>query len=200
MKLKNLLMLLATLALLAAATGCIFSPDDDGGDGGPSGPTYPPNTEPDVMMANFKDIYEAMDSDAFEDLLHADFRSVLSQETIDAWNESNSPLELAYFDRDAEIQIHRNIFEGLGGIDEDGIAQPPVDSIAVNVLDKDSAWEPVDASEEYFGGMGAYKARFNMLMYFNNPNGHRFEVQQPVDFYAIQGSDDLWKMVGQRPF
>ncbi len=199
MKLKNLLMLLATLALLVGATGCIFSPDDTGSDdGGDVG--RPPNTTPDILMRNFKDIYQEMDSGEFEAILHPDYRTVLLQETFDLWEGSDNPLTELFFDRDVEIQIHRNMFEGLGGVDESGIAQPPIDSISVDLLDKEGTWEPVEESEEYFGGRDAYKARYNLLIHFENPDNHRFEVAQRVDFYVIQGSNGLWTMVGQKGF
>ena len=198
MKLKNLLMLLATLALLAGATGCIFSPDP--GDPEPEDEGRPENSTPDILMANFKDIYEEMNSDDFIDQLHTDYRTVLLQETFDAWEGSDTPLTELYFDRDLEITIHRNMFEGLGGVDEAGIAQPPIDSISVDVLDKDGTWEPVEESEDYFGGRGAFKARFNLLIYFENPGNHRFEVDQIVDFYVIKGDDNLWTMLGQKGF
>ncbi len=198
MKLKNLLMLLATLALLVGATGCIFSPEDppdeeivDTG--------RPDNTTKTIMMDNFKDIYEEMDSGDFEDLLHPSYRTVLLQDTFDSWEGSDTPLTELYFDRVSEIQIHRNMFEGLGGVNEAGIAQPPIDAISVDLMEKTGDWESVEASEEYFGGFdGAVKAQYELLIYFENPGNHRFEVDQSVYFYLIQGSDGMWKMLGQK--
>ncbi len=198
MKLKNLMMLLATFALLLVATGCIFSPDDSEEVIQDAGRTKP--TTPDILMANFKDIYQEMDSGDFETMLHPDFRTVLLQETFEAWEGSDNPLTELYFDRDSEVQIHRNMFEGLGGVDEAGIAKPPIDSISVAVLDKDGTWEPVEESEEYFGGRGAYKASYNLLINFDTTENLRFEVDQRVDFYVIQGSNGLWKMLGQKGF
>ncbi len=198
MKLKNLMMLLATVALLVMATGCIFSPDDSEEVKPPDG--RPDATTPDKLMANFKDIYQDMDSGDFEAMLHPDYRTVLLQATFDAWEGSDNPLTELYFDRDGEVQIHRNMFEGLGGVDEAGIAKPPIDSISVAVLDKDGTWEPVEESEEYFGGRGAYKASYNLFINFDTTENLRFEVDQRVDFYAIQGSNGLWKMLGQRGF
>ncbi len=198
MKLRNMLLLLAILGLIAGSTGCIFSPEKDE-DVDPTGPPIlPPNTTADVLMSNFKTIYEGMNSTEYEEMLHPDYRTILLQSTFDDWEDSDSPLLEMYFDHDSEVQIHRNIFEGLSGVDEAGLVIPPIDSIVVNTLDKESAWEPVEESEEYFGGRGAYYARYRLVMHFNKPDGSRFEVNQTVDFFVVQGSDDLWYMIGQR--
>lgn len=197
MKLKNLLMLLATLALLVGASGCIFSPDDPPVEPTPGGGLDDPTT-PDKLMINFKEIYEDMNSGEFEALLHADYRTVLLQETFDAWEGSDNPLTELFFDKTSEVSIHRRMFENFEGVDEAGIVQPPIDSISVDVIDRDGSWEPVEESEEYFGGRNAYKAEYDLLIYFATTGNHRFEVGQRVFFYVIQGSDGLWKMLGQK--
>ncbi len=197
MKLKNLLMVLAILTLLVGSTGCIFSPEKNE-DPPPEPDVKDPNINPDVLMENFEIIYEAMDFDGFEDILHQDYRTVLLQSTFDVWEQSDTPLAELFFDHDTEVQIHQNIFSGIGGVNEFGVAIPPIDSISVSVLDKEGAWILVEDSEEYFGGRGAYFARYNLLLHFNKPNGDRFEVDQTVDFFVIQGSDELWYMLGQR--
>lgn len=198
MKLKNLLLLFAILALLVGSTGCIFSPDDDEGETPPVVEELPPNTTPDILMSNFKVIYEGMNAGDYEALLHHDYRTILLQDTFDDWADSDTPLEQMYFDHDSEVQIHRNMFEGLGGVNEEGTTIPPIDSISVSVMDKEGIWAPVEDSEEYFGERGAYFARYNLLMHFYKPDGNRFEVDQTVDFFVIQGDDDMWYMLGQR--
>ncbi len=198
MKLKNLLLLFAILALLVGTTGCLFSPDEPEDPVPPVEETLPPAVTPDILMSNFKIIYEDMDSGEYEDMLDPDYRTVLLQSTFDDWENSDTPLTELYFDHDSEVQIHRNIFEGLFGVDENGLTIPPIDSISVSVMDKEGAWDVVEESEEYFGGRGAYFARYNLLMHFNKPDGSRFEVDQTVDFFVLKGSDDLWYMLGQR--
>lgn len=200
MKLKNLLLLVAMLALLVGSTGCLFSPDDSDDDDTPVVPGIPAATTPDILMANFKVIYESMESTEYEAMLHPDYRTILLQSTFDDWQDSDTPLTELYFDYASEVQIHRNIFEGLGGVDETGLVIPGIDSISVSILEKEGAWDNVEESEEYFGGRGAYFARYNLLMHFNKPDGSRFEVDQIVDFFVIQGDDDLWYMLGQRGF
>lgn len=199
MKLKNLLMLIAMLAMLAGSAGCIFSPDDSK-DPPPEVEALPKADTPDQMMANFKVIYEDMMYDEYESLLHDDYRTVLLQTTFDEWADGDNPLAELYFDKTLETTIHRNMFDGLTGIGPGGEPIPPIDSINVTTLDKDGTWDVVEPSTEYFGGFeGAYKAQFNVLLHFNNPDQHRYEVDQTVEFYAIQIGDE-WFMLGQVGF
>ena len=200
MKLKNLLLLMAMLALLVGSTGCLFSPDDSDDTDTPVDEGLPSRITPDILMSNFKIIYESMVATDYEEMLHPDYRTILLQSTFDDWEDSDTPLTELYFDYSSEVQIHRNIFEGLGGVDEGGNTIDPIDSISVSILDKEGAWDNVEESEEYFGGRGAYYARYNLLMHFNKPDGSRFEVAQAVDFFVIQGDDDMWYMLGQRGF
>ncbi len=198
MKLKNLLLLFAILTLLVGTTGCLFSPDDSEDIDPPDPVGLEDNTTKDILISNFRLIYEDMDSAEYEAMLHPDYRTVLLQSTFDDWADSDTPLQELYFDHDSEVQIHRNIFEGLFGVNEAGLTIPPIDSINVEVMDKVGAWETVEQSEEYFGGRDAWFARYTLLMYFNKPDGSRFKVEQNVDFFVVQGGDDLWYMLGQR--
>lgn len=197
MKLKKLLVLLTLVALLVGATGCLFSPDS-GGPGDTVDPTLPPATTPDKLMTNFQSIYEGMLYDEFESMLDANYRTVLLQSTFDDWAQGTNPLTLMYFDKDVEIQIHRNMFDGLTGVGPAGETIPPIDSINVNTLDKDGTWEPVEQSMEYFGGFeNAFMCRYNVVIHFNNPDQHRYEVDQAVDFIVIRNADGIYHMLGQ---
>ena len=200
MKLNKILLLLALLGMLVGSTGCLFSPDDSEDPPPPDPGGLDPATTPDILMENFVKIYESMDSGDYEAMLHPDYRTILLQSTFEDWAESDSPLLEMYFDHDSEVQIHRNIFEGLGGVDETGKTILPIDSINVSIIEKLGAWKFVEDSEEYFGGRRpkAYFARYSLLMHFNKPDNSRFEVDQLVDFYAIQGDDGLWLMLGQK--
>jgi len=156
-------------------------------------------TNPDILMSNFKIIYEGMFFNEFVDILHTDFRMILLQSTIHEWEGSGNPLQEMYFDQDLEARIHRNMFENLPGINPVGGIVPPVDSIHVDILEKIGTWEPVEQSMEYFGGFGsdgAYMARYKVLIHFNTPNQHRFEVDQEVDVIAIP-IDGIWHLLGQ---
>ncbi len=181
--------------LLAFVSGCSDDPTP------PEHTPFPPViTTPDFLMQHFKQAYERMHPDYFGNLLHDDFRCMILQSTFDAWAGSVNPLDQMYFDRDLDFYIHHHMLGGLAGVNEAGIAQPPIDSISFALLDKEGTWEPVDENEEYFGGRGALKARYNVLIYFENPNNHRFEIDQFMDFYVIQGTDGNWSMLGQKGY
>ena len=156
----------------------------------------PPIGTPDILMANLKTTYEDMDSSRFEGLLNPDFRMILLQSTIDDWANSSTPLEEDFFDHNAEVTIHRNIFEGLGGLDELGRSIPPIDSISVTIMEKNGIWEPVEAADEYFGDFDAYWAQYTLLMHFNKPDASRVEVSQIIDFFVIQDGDENWSLLG----
>ena len=200
MKLKHLLLLFGILTLILGATGCIFSPDDGGGDDPPPVVKLPPAVTPDILMSNFRRTYEAMNSGDFEAMLHPDYRTILLQSTFDDWAQGDNPLTQMYFDHDAEVTIHRNIFEGLGGVDEQGRTIPPIDSITVTIMEKNGVWDDVEGSDVNFGGKNAYWAQYTLLMHFNKPDASRFEVNQIVDFFVVQGADELWYMLGQKGY
>jgi len=197
MKMKNLLLLFSLVALLAAAGGCIFSPDDD-----PEVVVQEPRPRaltPDIMMDNFEDIYVDMDADDYAAMLHEGYRTVLLAETIDDWAGGDHPLSDDYFDRDAEVAIHTNMFNQLTGEDPSGNPVPPIESINVDLMEKVGTWVQVDASVEYFGQNypASYSCRYNVLIHFNLPGNSRFEVNQQVDFYALKVGD-IWYMLGQK--
>lgn len=199
MKLKNLLLLFSLVALLMASGGCIFSPDDSGDDGGgDDGGGLQPARTTDLMMANFKTIYEGMMATEYASLLHDGYRTVLLQDTIDEWAGGDRPLADNYFDKTAEVRIHTNMFDNLTGLDPSGNLVPPIESIEVDLLERQGSWSQVDPSLDYFGQNypSAYRCRYSVLIHFNLPGNSRLEVDQLVDFIAIKVGDN-WQMLGQ---
>lgn len=199
MKMKNLLLLFSLMTLLVATGGCIFSPDDDNGGGETSDEGLPVAITQEIMMNNFKQIYENMEYEDYENLLHEGFRMVLLQETIDSWNEAGDrPLESEYFDKTSEAGIHYNMFNDIGGFDAHGEPVPSIDRIDVEKLDIIGSWNQIDSSVEYFGQNypTAYTARFEVLITFHLPGNTAFQVDQDVDFITIQ-EDDVWYLLGQ---
>ena len=201
MKMKNLLLLVMALALLVGPAGCIFSPDDDGGGGTPPAQTLPYPSNPDILMQNFERIYTEMRIDDFRNMLHESYKTVLLPSTLQEWEQGGNPLAEDVFYRDDEIRIHENMFSGNTGLDASGTTIPPIDSIQVDYLQKSGAWEPIPESDDQFAGFGGYWALFNVLIYFNNPDQHRFEVRQDVEFYVVpvtDGERTKWLLLGQR--
>lgn len=200
MKLKNILLLVMAVALMVGPAGCIFSPDDDGGGGTPvPGLPYPSN--PDILMQNFERIYTEMRIDDFRNMLHEEYKTVLLPSTLQEWEQGGNPLAQDVFYRDDEIRIHENMFSGNTGLDAAGVTIPPIDSITVDYIQKAGTWEQIPESDLNFAGYGGYWALFNVLIYFNNPDQHRFEVRQDVEFYVVPVDDNgrqKWLLLGQR--
>jgi len=127
---------------------------------------------------------------------------MVEQPTFDEWENSNHPINQMYFDKTLSIRIHQNLFGKLAGVDPTGAIVPHVDSINIGTFEKMGAWAPVELSMEYFGDFrdtGAYKARYWMVIHFNNPDSHRFEVAQEVDFVAIP-VDGIWQLLGVKGY
>lgn len=200
MKMKKLLFLALSLALLALASGCIFSPDEKPRVDPPV-TDLPPATTPDILMQNFGTIYREMRTDDFRDMLHTDYKTVLLPSTLQEWEQGGNPLDSDVFYRADEIRIHENMFSGNTGLDAAGVTIPPIDSIQVDYIQKVGTWEPIPESNQYFAGFGGYWALFNVLIYFNNPDQHRFEVRQNVEFYVVPVDDNgrtIYQLLGQR--
>lgn len=201
MKLRNFLPIVMLLALLVSSGGCIFSPDDDGGGGNIPDPTLPYPNNPDQVIANFQTIYTELRIDDFRDMLHSDYKTVLLPSTLAEWEQGGNPLAADVFYRDDEIRIHENMFSGNTGLDAAGVTVPPIDSIQIDYINKTGSWEPIPETDEHFAGFGGYWAMFNVLLYFNNPDQHRYEVRQDVEFYVVPTDDDgrtKWLLLGQR--
>ncbi len=202
MKLRTLVLSALVLVLVMGPAGCIFSPDDDGGGGGtPSNPDLPYPSNPDILMENFERIYTEMRIDDFRDMLHQNYKTVLLPSTLAEWEQGGNPLAEDVFYRDGEIRIHEHMFSGNTGLDANGTTVPAIDSIQVDYMQKVGSWEPIPDSDEHFAGEGGYWALFNVLIYFNNPDQHRFEVRQDVEFYVVPVDDNgrtKWLLLGQR--
>ncbi len=188
--------LLFVFALLTLVTFAACSDDDPATPEPEDNTSIWPSLTPDIFMSNFKLVYEDMLPEEYESMLSPDYRTVVLQYTFDDWEDSDNPLTALYFDHEQTVGIHRNLFGNVEGEDERGMVVPPIESISIAILEKEGAWQVADDSIDYFGGRGAYFARYNLLMHFNKPNGTRFEVDQTVDFYVLQGVDDNWYLLG----
>jgi len=188
------------VALLFLGLGVCGCSDDEGSEALPPETLIYPST-PDKLMANYKAVYTGMMMDEFEDLLHPDFRMVLLQGTLAAWANSDAPLTPPYYDRPAEIAIHRNLFNGNTGLDTNGQPIPSVSSIEVVYLEKEEAWRLIPAGDPDFDGHDGYWAAMNVLIFLNCPDDHRFEVSQVIEFHVAPVDDagqEKWLLLGIR--
>lgn len=125
MNARRILCLAATLALVVAPAGCIFSPDED-----PDPPVKPeiklpfPGS-PGQLMANFQTIYEERNFDWYRDMLHPDYQTILQQETIDQFPDVGETLDL-----NEELRIHERMFSGDDLTDPTGAFVPGVVNIS----------------------------------------------------------------------
>lgn len=197
MKLKNLLWIPLTCALLLAPAGCIFSPDE-GGDGGGVDEPLPWASTPTILMDNFKTIYNKMLIDEFEAMLHDDYKTILLAETLTEWGWEAD----YYFNKSEESTIHRNMFSGNTGLRSDGVTVVnPIDRIDVQLLEVQEAWADISAGDQWFGGVGGQFANYQVRIFFYDAYQHAYEVNQSVNFYAIPVDVDgreKWLMLGQR--
>ncbi|MCP4291667.1 MAG: hypothetical protein GY780_07505 [bacterium] len=192
---------LAPFLLLSGLLLCIGCFDDDPAepDEGPGECEFNP-MPPDGAVILFKDAYENMNITVFESLIHEDLKLIIPQSIIDIWQNSINPLTEEFLTYDQMVVIQQNIFSSHTGSDPAGNPVGVIESIAVNVLDKASTWEPVEENDEHFAGIPAYKARYNLLMYVNYPENYILEINQPLDFYALQNeAGDCWTIVGISP-
>lgn len=197
MKLNRLLMVMTLAALLIAPAGCIFSPDDD--------PTIdpvvtelPPAKTKEILMSNFKKVYEDMNIEGFINLLDENYKTILLAETQDQWGWADD----FYFNYTDEVSIHRKMFRGDPGVDPNGNTVHPIASIEVDLLEQMVGWLDIPNDDIDFGGYEGQYAPFRVTIQFHDADlTHRFLVQQQVNFYVIpveQDGQTIWKMLGQR--
>lgn len=191
------ILLVSFLLLLLAPAGCIFSPEDT-----PPGTDEPPievrqkATTEDKLMENFQDIYSEMHLDDFKDMLHADYKTILLDGTIDDWDWADG----ATFDRDDEISIHDHMFNGSAGTDHEGNGINPLDRIEVSLFERIGEWATVDINDVDFPE--TRRALYEVKIFFHDNTGtHAFAVDQQVIFYAQpvdENGTTIYKLGGQK--
>jgi len=190
------LFLLWTSALVLT-TGC----KDDNTVTPPPDPKPVIIDDPDQLMQFFLTSYNEMDFDLYTALLHPDFRMMILPSTVNDWAGGDAPLAYPYFTRDETLAIHANIFSGNAGQTPLGSPVPPVATIDVDVLQKDGIWELISEADPEFAGQDGYWVAFNVLLYFNNPDNHRFEISQVIEFYVAPidvAGQESWHLLGIR--
>lgn len=153
---------------------------------------------PDAVVENFQTVYEIMFFEGYESLLSADHRTEVLPSTFDEWEGSEDPLTFPYFDLSLITTIHDNMFNGRAGVDPVGLIIPPIDSIAIPMLEKQGPWDPVEGSMEYYGQFNGYMTTYRVLINFNKPDGSRFQVEQVLKIITVEESG-IWKLLGIIP-
>jgi hypothetical protein len=140
----NKLGLVTLILLLAAAGGCIFSPD-------PVPPCTDCNVDPtiqfpdseDKLMANFQYIYETMDIDEFRKMLHPQYITILQQSTRNTFPDVGETLDL-----EEELRIHDRMFSKQDVFDPLNNPVPGVQTIQFQTFQRVGVWATSPANDQ----------------------------------------------------
>lgn len=191
-------LLLAAFALLIAPAGCIFSPDEDddgGGGGGDEGLPWPGTA--DILMDNFKEIYETRDFDEYRKMMHPDFLTFLQEATTTEFPDVGTTLDF-----DEEIRIHERMFSGEALTDPNGDFVPGVVSINFSRFRALDAW--AETPEDHIIPNAEW-AQFEVDFLFDRgQNFSTLKVEGAIKFYVTskdsvhQGTTKkYYQMIGQ---
>ena len=191
-----LLVVAGLVICLSLAAGCS---DDDN----PVDPVTDIELPPVVveLADEFSTLYEDMNSGRMAEILHEDAKVFLLPSTIEEWEGGDHPLDFQYFDRDSLLAVHENIFSGKSGVDQTGSAIPPVGSIRGGVFERVGSWELNEEEAENFPDLVVYSALHNVLIHFNNPDYHRYEISNDVFLFATEVDEpglSGWQLLGWR--
>ncbi|NCQ33714.1 hypothetical protein GW813_01295 [bacterium] len=192
---KSVLML-GLVGLLVVPTGCIFSPP---GDNNPIIDIKPTLVFPDTpakLMANFKTIYENMDYNAYQTLLHPDYLTILQASTTSDFPEVGTTLDYT-----EEMDIANHMFSGAAGHDSKGDLTTPISSITLQEPTQLTSWETSPGDDPI---PNAESALFDVYFEFSRAGDKTLKVTGQIKFYITshdslhQGSmKPYYQMIGQ---
>lgn len=175
----NKLGLLVLILLLAAAGGCIFSPDPvpPCTDCTPEPTIQFPDSE-DKLMANFQYIYETMDIDEFRKMLHPDYVTLLQQSTRNTFPDVGERLEL-----EEELRIHERMFSKQDVTDPAGELVAAVQTIQFMTFQRVGVWATSPANDPIPNARNAlYSVQF---LFDRGQNYSTLKVTGNIRFYAV---------------
>lgn len=178
MKLRSLLffVLLATFA----ATGCLFSPDDNGDDGGGVTPDLPEADTLEQLIANFKTAYNERNIDYYQIVLSENYKFVAKDNAGD-------------YNYTEDVEIHRKMFNG-----ETGVGQIAIEDVSVISLVGVESWQETPSNDPHFGTAGESWFRpFDVAIDFSiSGQSLTYQVRGLVIFYASR-EGEVFKLLGQ---
>ncbi len=175
------LLLAALLGVtLFGAAGCLFSPDDDVTPPPPPPPVLQFPDTPDKLMANFRTAYSTMDIDAYDDVLHPDFRFLFKPEDA-------ATLPTSFYIKAEELQVARNMFSGDAIVRPEGTV-PGISSITIHTMDRQGVWSDVGPSDPEFPN--TQRALFQVAIDFARTGDSTIQVTGATEFY-VSSRDSL---------
>jgi len=156
---------------------------------------------PEQLMANFRVAYRDMQVTDFQELLHADFKLIISAATRAAWADGDPPLPASHFNRTDALAVHANIFAGQPGGGPAGETVSGVTSILVSQLESQSDWGDIRPDDPDFGGAAGRQAVYKVGLDFIQSEPHRLVVDQTFRVFAApvaQGGREHWLLLGLR--
>ena len=182
MKLRHLMFFLLLIAF--AASGCIFSPDDDNGDDNPTPPvTCKTADDADDAMEIFREVYSGRQLDCYRKLLSEDYLFI----------ERNG--DITNFD--TEMVIAEKMFLGIAGQNNFIIAD-----ISIDVLDPQGVWTDTPENDPDFGGFpeSRYRTYIVHMEFVIQGENLTLLVDGPVTYFVMnEGGDSAdFKILGMR--
>jgi hypothetical protein len=190
-----LVLLLCAASLLA---GCADDPASPDPEPEPEPEAYPFADTEDKALVNFRVAYEAMDTDAYVDL-------VLYDEYHFVFVDGSPYAPAGGWDRGDEVQSVTSMFAGNAGYDVvTNQAKPGVQDISFNRLLRLNTWEDVPSSDPDFPG--ARKALFDVEIVFYQEDGQNtYTVAGQQLFYVMDAEETAggvtrthWRVYGQK--
>ena len=168
---KWLPLLMAGLALaILASGGCIFSPDGGGDDNTPVPDPYPWPSTPDILMNNFERAYGEMNIDEYRNIIHEDYKFIFIDDG-ETWY------------RDDDLQSTQHMFAGNDGQNPDVSLRDGVQSISMNSLIRDTAWENIPGNDPDFPD--SKRALFQVNIVFTlNGGDNTITVRSNQEFFV----------------
>jgi len=151
----------------------------------------------DILMNNFKQIYEDRDYDKFRDMMHEDFFMVLQQST-----QENFPDVGEFIELDEELYMHGRMFAGDPVIDPSGSIVPGIAGISFYDFRQIDQWVTSAPNDTFYPNSDYGTWQVDIL--FSRPGFKDYNVKGRIQFYVVS-RDSLhegtvqpyWQMFGQ---
>jgi hypothetical protein len=179
MKVRHLLFCVLLAAF--AASGCIFSPDDDSETPDPGDQECATAKSADEVIQIFREVYAGRDLDCYRELLSEEYLFIAQDGSQDNYDE--------------EIAIADRMFNELAG---DG--NIVISDITIDLLRPEGVWTQTPANDPNFGGFPESQYRQYTVDFSFHISGQnlRYRVQGPVLYFVQdegEGSPDF-KLLG----